>query len=131
MFGRMEEQTEDVAGEVSAANRPRGEELVLRNLFQAAYRVIECHVDKGKQLLGSRWWRAGVSLSTHSDELVIPDRLSPGIGEEPVHAPADVSQMEAHRSGPAGALPQLDCCERLGGFVQIFSGLQQGVRHRH
>src|SRR6185503_6832443 len=47
MFGRMEEQAEHVAGQVGAANGARGQELVLRNVFQAAYRVTECHVDKG------------------------------------------------------------------------------------
>jgi hypothetical protein len=39
MFGGVEEQPENVAGELGTANRTRREELFLRNLLQATHRV--------------------------------------------------------------------------------------------
>jgi hypothetical protein len=64
MFGCVEEQPEDSAGELGTANRARREELFLLNLLQATHRVVYAHVNEEKQLLGRCRRRARVSLST-------------------------------------------------------------------
>ena len=40
MFGRVEDQPQDIAGELGTANRTGREELFLRKLFQVIHRVV-------------------------------------------------------------------------------------------
>jgi hypothetical protein len=105
MFGCVEEQSEDVAGELGSANSTGHEELVVGKPPQAPHGIVQHHVKRGKQLLGRRRRRAGVPLSTQGDQLFIPERLPSCVREESVHTPADVSQMEAHRCSPARPIP--------------------------
>jgi hypothetical protein len=107
MFGCVEKQPQNIAGEVGSAHRTRREEVLLQHLFQPAYSVFNGHVDEDKQLFGRGRRRARVLLSTQCGKLLIPDRLTTGTGEESVHAPANVSKMEPDRRGAAWSLPQL------------------------
>lgn len=75
VLGRMKEQTQHIAGELCAPNRPCAEKFCFRHLGQAAQRILHGNIDRGEQLSGRSGRDTRALFFTHRGELFGIERL--------------------------------------------------------
>jgi hypothetical protein len=105
MFGCVEEQAKNIAGQLGTTNGTRREEFLLLHAPQAAHGVVYGHVQQDKEFSYGSRRGSGIPLSTQGGKLFIPDELPPCIREEPVHTSRDVPKMKANRGCAARLIP--------------------------
>jgi hypothetical protein len=131
VLGDMEQQTEDIGGELRAPDGAWLKEYVIRHRADYVKRFIYLRLCGGDELSGIRRRLAGVALCCQISELFIGQSTSHSIYEQSIDASGDVAQVESYRWSAIGFAPDLG--ERQAGYMNfdVTARLYQRVRGRH